>query len=131
MNLTTAFALLAGSMLLFWCTLIATRLARPPRWTGDTMVMCVIAPAIIFLGVSGGGILAFLIVKGAWRATGANDFMGIGAVLVAAAAVAVVLMRWSRRAPRAVPADVIAMPRPETPQPPRPAPRLGKARKAA
>jgi hypothetical protein len=131
MNMTLALALLAGAVLLFWSTLIGTRLVRPPRWTGDTMVMCFIAPAVIFLGVSGTGILAYLLVKGAWRQMGQSDLIGVGAVLATAAIAGLLLARWSRRAPRAVPADVIAMPRPDAPQPPRPAPQLGKMRKAA
>lgn len=131
MNVTLALALLASGVLLFWCTLIATRLASPPRWTGDTMVMCFIAPAIIFLGVAGGGMLAYLLIQGAWRGMGANDFIGVGTVLVLAAAITVLLLRWSRRAPRAAVAEVIPMPRPETPEPPRPAPQLGRPRKAA
>jgi len=131
MNMTLALALLASGVLLFWCTLIATRLARPPRWTGDTMVMCCIAPAIIFFGVSGAGILAYLIVKGAWRNSGANDFIGLATVLAVAGVLGLLLARWSRRAPRAAVAEVIPMPRPETPEPPRPAPRLGRPRKAA
>ena len=73
MNITLALALLAGGILLFWFTLIGTRLARPPRWSGDAMVMCFIAPAVIFLGVSGGGMLVYLIVKGAWRTTSSQE----------------------------------------------------------
>ncbi len=131
MNITLATALLAGGILLFWCTLIGTRLAAPPRWTGDTMVMCVIAPAIIFLGVTGTGTLVYLLAKGAWRGMGTDDLVGLTTVLAVASVLGVLLARWSRRAPRAVPADVIAIPRPDAPQPPRPAPRLGKVRKAA
>ncbi|HSH07840.1 MAG TPA: hypothetical protein VLA41_09290 [Burkholderiales bacterium] len=131
MNITVATALLASGILLFWCTLIGTRLAQPPRWTGDTMVMCVIAPAIIFFGVSGAGTLVYLIVKGTWRNMGAGDAVGLAAVLAAASILGLLLAHWSRRAARGAPAEVIAMPRPDSPQPPRPAPRLGKMRKAA
>jgi len=129
--MTTALALIASGMLLFWSTLIGTRLARPPRWTGDTMVMCFIAPAVIFLCVSGMGILVYLLVTGAWRSMGASDYTSAGAVLAAAAIAGLLLARWSRRAPRAVAAEVIPLQRPETPEPPRPAPQLSRPRKAA
>lgn len=131
MNVTLAIALLASGILLFWCTLIGTRLARPPRWTGDTMVMCVIAPLIIFMTVSGAGMLAYLSFHGAWRRVTPQDFASIASVLAVTAAVGFMLARWSRRAPRAVAAEVIPMPRPETPEPPRPAPQLRRPRKAA
>jgi hypothetical protein len=131
MNMTVGAALLCGGILLFWCTMIATRLAQPPRWTGDTMLMCFIAPAIIFLVVTGGAMLGYLLLSGTWQKSGMSDLGGVAAVLVIAVVTALLLARWSRRAPRAVPADVIPITKPESPEPPRPAPQLGAPRKAA
>jgi hypothetical protein len=130
-TLTIGFALLAGAILLFWCTVIGTRLAQPPRWTGDTMVICFIAPVVIMLGVAGAGVLVHLVVSGTWRSLGASDFVGVGAEFAAAFALGLGLRRWSRRAPRARSAEVIPLERPESPEPPRPAPMLGRPRKAA
>jgi len=131
MNMTVAIALLAAGILLFWSTLTATRLARPPRWTSDTMVMCVIAPACIFLVVAGGAMFAYTAFHRGWSDMTLATVSELGLVLGVAVALGFLLAHWSRRAPRAVAADVIAMPRPESPQPPRPAPSLGKTRKAA
>jgi len=131
MSMTVGAAFLSGGILLFWCTMIATRLARPPRWTGDTMLMCFIAPAIIFLVVTGGAMLGYLLLSGAWGKFGMNDLGGVGAVLLLAVVAGLLLARWSRRTSRGAPADVIAMPRPESPEPLRPAPQLGAARKVA
>jgi len=131
MNIAVALALLAGGVLLFWSTGIATRLARPPRWVGDTMVMCFIAPMIVFLWVIGVGILGYVILTGAWRSLQPADLIGIAAVLAICVVAGLGLVRWSRRAPRAAAADVIKMTRPESPEPPRPAPQLGAPRKAA
>ena len=128
MNITIALALLASGILLFWCTLIGTRLAQPPRWAGDTMVMCVIAPLIIFLSAAGVGTLIYLTFHGAWGRVALQEIIGIAVVLAAAAVTGALLARWSRRAAVAV---VIPMPRPETPEPPRPAPQLSAPRKAA
>jgi TRAP-type C4-dicarboxylate transport system permease small subunit len=129
--MTVALALIAGAVLLFWCTVIGTRLAQPPRWTGDTIVMCFIAPLVIFLGASGTGILAYLAVTGAWRDMAPTDFIGVGAVLAAAAITGLLLARWSRRAPQAVTADVVPLQRPESPEPPNPLPTIGGQRRAA
>lgn len=129
--MTISVAMLAIGILLFWSTLIGTRLARPPRWTGDTMVMCFIAPLVIFLTVTGAAMLGYLIVNGALRSVGPTETIGVGAVLATAAVLGAVLARWSRRAPRAKSAEVIALARPEAPEPPRPVPQLGSRRKAA
>jgi hypothetical protein len=131
MNIPVALALLASGVFLFWATGIATRLAQPPRWVGDTMVMCLIAPMIVFLWVMGVGILGYAILSGAWRSLRPADLLGIGVMLVICVLAGFGLARWSRRAPRAASADVIPMTRPESPEPPRPAPQLGASRKAA
>ena len=130
MNITTALALLVGGALLFWATMVGTRLARPPRWTSDTMVMCFITPAIVFLIVSSIGMLAYLIGSGVWRRIDVGDATGIAAVLGVAAVLGTLLARWSRRAPRAT-ATVIAFQQPQTPDPLRPAPQVSTPRKAA
>lgn len=131
MNMTIALALLASGVLLFWCTMIGTRLAQPPRWTADTMVMCVIVPAILVFSAAGGGTFAYLLATGAWHGTATNDVVGIAVVLAVAVTLGALIARWSRRAPRRAVAEVIAMPQPETPQPPRPVPKVGRVRKAA
>ena len=124
-------AMLAIGILLFWSTLIGTRLAQPPRWTGDTMVMCFLAPLIIFLCVAGAGLLGYLIVTGALRSLGPTDYAGVSAVLATAVVLGALLAHWSRRAQRARSAEVIALAQPEAPQPPRPVPQHSSRRKAA
>ena len=131
MNITVALALLASGVLLFWSTAIATRLAQPPRWAGDTMVMCFIAPMIVFVWVIGGGILGYAILSGAWRSLRPVDLLGIAALLAICGVAGLGLARWWRRTAGTTAADVIPMPRPESPEPPRPAPQLGTPRKAA
>jgi len=130
-NITLGAAFLSGGILLFWCTMIGTRLVRPPRWTSDTMVMCVIAPACIFLVVAGGAMFFYTALHRGWSGMTLADLSGLGIVLGVAVALGFLLAGWSRRAPRAVAADVIPMTRPESPEPPRPAPQLGTPRKAA
>lgn len=131
MNMTIGAASLAIGILLFWATLIGTRLAQPPRWTGDTMVMCFLAPLIIFLCVAGAGILGYLVLTGALRRMGPVDYVGVGAVLATAAVLGALLAHWSRRTPRANSAEVIPLEQPEAPEPPRPIPQHSSRRKAA
>jgi len=129
--MTIGAALLAVGILLFWATLIGTRLAQPPRWTGDTMVMCFLAPLIIFLCVAGAGMLGYQIVTGALRSIGPTDYAGVGAVLATAVVLGALLAHWSRRALRAKSAEVIPLGQPEVPEPPRPVPQHSSRRKAA
>lgn len=129
--MTIGAAFLSGGILLFWCTMIGTRLAQPPRWTSDTMVMCVIAPACLFLIVAGAAIFVYGALHRGWSGMTVAGFTELALVLGIALGLGFPVARWSRHAPRAEPADVIPMHRPESPEPPRPAPQLGTARKAA
>jgi len=129
--MTLGAAFLSGGILLFWCTMIGTRLAQPPRWTSDTMVMCVIAPACIFLVVAGGAMFVYAAFHRGLRGTTLAELSELGLVLGVAVALGFLVARWSRRAPHAAAADVIPMTRPESPEPPRPAPQLDTSRKAA
>jgi len=129
--MTVGAAFLSGGILLFWCTMIGTRLAQPPRWTSDTMVMCLIAPACVFLSLAGGAIFVYAALHRGWSGVTVADFTELTLVLGVTLALGFLIARWSRRAPRAVQADVIPMHRPESPEPPHPAPQLGTTRKAA
>lgn len=129
--MTVGAAFLSGGILLFWCTMIGTRLAQPPRWTTDTMVMCVIAPACIFLIVAGSAIFVYAALHQGLREITVVHLSELALVLGIALGLGFLIARWSRHAPRAVPADVIPLYQTESPEPPRPAPQLGTARKAA
>jgi len=131
MTLTVGTALLTSGILLFWCARVGTRLAQPPRWTSDTMIMCFIAPAVLFLLASGAGIVIYASAQGGWRDMTSAGATELGGVLAAGIALGALVARWSRRAPRKAAAEVVAMPLPQTPEPPQPAPQLGAARKAA
>ena len=131
MDIALGAALLGGGILLFWCTMIGTRLARPPRWTGDTMVACLIAPLVLFTITAGAGLLVYTAINAGWHALTPAALVEFAIVLAVCVGLGLSLARWSRRSPRKAAAEVITLPLPETPQPPRPAPQLGTPRKAA
>ena len=131
MDIALGAALLGGGILLFWCTMIGTRLARPPRWTGDTMVACLIAPMILFTIAAGAGLIVYSVVHAGWRALTLEALVEFAVVLAICVALGLALARWSRRSPRKAAAEVVTLPLPENPQPPHPAPQLGTSRKAA
>ena len=95
------------------------------------MIMCVIVPAVVFTVVAGGAMFVYAALHQAWGGMTLVDFSELALVLGIAVVLGFLLARWSRRAPRAEAAEVIAMPRPDLPEPTRPAPRLGKTREAA
>jgi len=131
MNIAVGAALLGGGILLFWCTMVATRLARPPRWTGDTMVACLIAPTILFTIAAGAGLMVYSVIHAGWRALAPEVLVEFAIVLAICVGLGLALARWSRRSPRRAAAEVVNLPLPENPQPPHPAPQLGTSRKAA
>ena len=131
MNITIGAALLGGGVLLFWVTIVGTRLARPPFWTSDTIVMCFITPLALLAVALGTGILVYAATHAGLRAMSYGDLEGFAIVLAVCIALGWAVARWSRRAPRKTAAEVIPLQQPETPEPPRPAPLLGRPRKAA
>jgi len=131
MNITIGAALLGCGVLLFWGTMVGTRLAQPPFWTSDTIVMCFITPLALLAVALGTGILVYAATHAGLRAMSSGDFEGLAVVLAVCIALGWAVARWSRRAPRKAAAEVIPVQQPETPEPPHPLPTIGAQRRAA
>jgi hypothetical protein len=131
MNITIGAALLGGGVLLFWVTIVGTRLARPPFWTSDTMVMCFITPLALLAVALGTGILVYAATHASLRATSYGDLEGFAIVVALCIALGWAVARWSRRAPRKAAAEVLPLQQPEAPEPPNPLPTIGGQRRAA
>lgn len=110
MGMTIGVGMVLGAVLLFWCTLVATRRARPPRWTSDFMVMCVIAPLSEFLLVFGLGLVAYDLFTGAWRKMQSPEVVVLVTVIALCAGLAWLILRWSRHSSGMSSAEVITLP---------------------